>query len=100
MIMAFVSSKTDALEQRVSKQSSDGHSLPESETLPSCLKQGLGRRCTTKLMFQLNSRGKYLVSRRDVLSTYQRFNASAIQARADGKRMANPIPTYLPVVLL
>ena len=94
MIMAFVVSKADALEQRVSKQSSDGHSMPVSETLPSCLQQGVGRRCTKKLTFQLNSRGKYLEGRRNVLSTYQKYNAVSIQARANGTRMANPLPSY------
>ena len=94
MIMAFVVSKADALEQRVSKQSSDGHSMPVSETLPSCLQQGVGRRCTKKLMFQLNSREKYLEGRRNVLSTYQKYNAVSIQARANGTRMANPLPSY------
>ena len=96
MIMAFVSTQKNALEQRVSKQSSIDHSLPVSDTLPSCLKQGLGRRCTNQQSFQLNSRELFLIKRREVCNSYQKWSANSILARADGSRMANPQPRYSP----
>lgn len=92
--MAFVSTKTDALKQRVSDQSSSGHNLPISAEPPSCLKQGMGRGCTMSLTFQLNSRGIYLIQRREVCNSYQKWNADEIKVRAEGRRMANPKPRY------
>ena len=84
----------NATDQRVPNHSRCGPSLAVIVVPPSCLKQGSGRGCTTSLTFQLNPRGKYLIKRREVCNTFQKWNAEKIKARAEGRRKANQKPRF------